>query len=61
MGNEASTLMNELQTNIENKLERLQPIQINARDDDTEKTCPEGSWAKLFDWKNYFKNLTFIL
>ena len=29
MGNEASALMNELQTNIESKLERLQPIQVS--------------------------------
>lgn len=40
MGNEASTLINELQTNIESKLERLQPIQI-IRDDPAEERVPD--------------------
>ena len=43
MGNEASTLMNELQTNIESKLERLQPNQINTKDDAMQNTCPAGT------------------
>ena len=41
MGNEASTLINELQTNIESKLERLQPIQIVREDSASEERVPD--------------------
>ena len=40
MGNEASTIINEIQTNIESKLERFQPIQL-IRDDPVEEIVPD--------------------